>query len=57
MSLSRFSDILAGTLMRMNQWKCRKSVLPSTQIKLIPFNDQYYRLDHAVTSSRRVIGT
>ena len=35
------SDVLAGTLMKLTHWRCRKNVRPSTQIKLIYFNDQY----------------
>ena len=42
-SLRRFSNVLAGTLMRLTHRRCRRNVLPNTQIKLIHFNDQYWR--------------
>ena len=42
-SLRRLSDVLADTLISLNHRRCRRNILPSTQIKLIHFSDQYYR--------------
>ena len=42
-SLRCCSDILAGTLKRLNYLKCWRNVLPSTQQKLTNYSEQFKR--------------
>ena len=43
-SLRRCRVVLAGTLRRVNPLRHQKNELPSTQMKLIYFSDQFERL-------------